>query len=217
MREAATPDPDGAPTATTRPHALRLSARPGGPAGRPGRRGCLARVAAALAVASPATGCASVGATPPAVGVERVELRGLGLLDQSLGVTLCVSNPDDAELAFRRVTVALDVAGAPLAASASEAPVRLPPRSSALVPFAVATTTRNLAPQLLDVLLAGGVEYRLRGAVQFGGAPAIAVPFDRSGRFGPLDAGRELLAVGRGVLADAAAPGGSRCAAAAPP
>lgn len=159
----------------------------------------------------------SINATPPAVGVERVELRGLGLLDQSFGVTLCVSNPNDAEPAFRRVTGALDVAGAPLAASASEAPVRLPPRSSALVPFAVATTTRNLSLQLLDVLLASGVDYRPRGAVRFGGAPAVTVPFDRSGRFGPLDAGRGLLAAGRGLMADAVASRGSRCGAAAPP
>jgi len=87
------------------------------------------------ALALLAAGCALATATPPTVEVAAVELRSLGVLDQALGVTLCVSNPNPTELSFRRVTVALEVANAPLAESTSEAPVRLPPLSSALVPF----------------------------------------------------------------------------------
>ena len=138
-------------------------------------------------------GCALVTATPPEVEVAAVELRGLGVLDQALGVTLCVSNPNDAELSFRRVMVALEVAGAPLAESASEVPVRLPPRSSVLVPFTVATTVRNLGPQLLDVVRTGGVDYRVRGRVQLDGALPITVPFSRGGRLDLLAAGARLL------------------------
>lgn len=67
-----------------------------------------------------ASACALLTATPPQVEVQAIELRGLGLLDQALGVALCVTNPNDAELDFRRVQVAVDVAGAPLAEGASE-------------------------------------------------------------------------------------------------
>ena len=41
-------------------------------------------------------------ATPSLVEVQQVELRGMGLLDQSLQVTLCVTNPNDTELDLRR-------------------------------------------------------------------------------------------------------------------
>jgi LEA14-like dessication related protein len=152
-----------------------------------------------------AAGCALATATPPAIEVQRVELRGAGLLDQSLGVVLCVTNPNDAALDFRRVTVGVDVAGTPLAEAASETQVRLPPRSSTLVPFAVATTVRNIGPQLLGVLRTGRVDYRLHGSIQLTGSLAITLPFSRSGRL-------DLLTVGRDALADAAAPAtGTRC------
>lgn len=177
------------------------------------------RLAPVLAVL--VAGCALATATPPTVEVADVELRGLGLLDQTLGVTLCVSNPNNTELSFRRVTVALEVAGAPLADSASDALVRLPPRSSVLVPFRVVTTVRNLGPQVLDVLRSGGVDYRLRGGVQLDGALAITLPFSRGGRLDLLAAGMRLftlrgqvglLATGTRLLADtAAAASDTRC------
>lgn len=163
--------------------------------------------AAAIVLGSLVAGCALITAVAPEVDVAGVELRGLGLLDQSLGVALCVSNPNDTELTFRRVTVTVDMAGSPLAEGASEAPVRLPPRSSVLVPFAVVTTVRNLGPQLLGVVRSGGVEYRLRGTVQLEGALAVTLPFSRSGRL-------DVLATGQGLLADAVASSGSRCGAA---
>ena len=67
------------------------------------------------ALAAILAGCALATATPPGVEVARVELRGATPLDQLLGVTLCVTNPNGTELAFRRVRVAVDVAGSPLA------------------------------------------------------------------------------------------------------
>ncbi len=175
----------------------------------------------AVALALLAAGCALATATPPEVEVAGVELRGLGVPDQALGVTLCVSNPNATELSFRRVSAALEVAGAPLAESESEAPVRLPPHSSVLVPFAATTTVRSLGPQLWDVLRSGGVEYRLRGSVQLDGALGISLPFSRTGRLDLLAAGArllslrgqlDLLAKGTRLLADAAAAGSdTRC------
>ena len=132
-----------------------------------------------------------------------VELRGIGLLDQTLGVTLCVTNPNTSELAFRRIQVAVDAAGSPLADGASEVPVRLPPQSSVLVPFTVVSTTRNLRPQLLGVLGTGAVDYRPHGSITLD-TLGIAVPFSRSGRL-------ELLTAGRELLADAVAPANLRC------
>lgn len=182
----------------------------------------IVRCAAAMVLAALVTGCALATATPPGVEVAAVELRGLGVLDQALGVTLCVSNPNDTELSFRQVTVALEVAGTPLAESTSEVPVRLPPRSSVLVPFTVATTVRNLGPQLLDVVRTGGLDYRVRGRVQLDGALPITLPFSRGGRLDFVAAGvrllslrgqLDMLATGTRLLADAAAAAASdtRC------
>ena len=182
---------------------------------------------ALVLLAALTAGCALATAAPPEVEVAAVELRGLGLLDQALGVTLCVSNPNNAELSFRRVTVALEVAGEPLAESTSEVPVRLPPRSSVLVPFTVATTVRNIGPQLLDIVSTGGVDYRVRGRVQLGGALPITLPFSRGGRLDLLAAGAQLLSLrgqldllagGTRLLADAAAARASdtRCGRVAP-
>ena len=142
--------------------------------------------------------------TPPSVEVQRVELRGASPLDQSLSVALCVTNPNSAELDFRRVTVAMEVAGAPLAECASDGAVLLPPYSSTVVPFAAVTTTRNLVPQVLDVLRTGGLDYRLLGTIQLAGALAITLPFSHSGRL-------DLLTAGRDLLADTSAPSGTRC------
>lgn len=162
------------------------------------------RFVANTASAAALAGCALATATPPGVEVARVELRGADPLNQSLGVALCVTNPNDTELAFGRVRVAVDVAGAPLADSVSEAPVRLPPRSSTLVPFAVSTTTRSLGPQLLAVVQSGRLDYRMHGTVQLDGALALSLPFSRSGTL-------DLLSAGGSLLADAAAPAGTRC------
>lgn len=164
------------------------------------------RASPAVAVlASALAGCALAPATPPTVEVQAVELRGAGLLDQALGVTLCVTNPNDAALDFRQVRLAIDVAGVPLGESVSETAVRVPPHASTLVPFAATVTERNLGPQLLSVLQTGGVEYRLRGSVQLAGALPIGVPFSRSGRL-------DLLVAAGSLLADGAVPdGGTRC------
>ena len=171
-------------------------------------RSNMASVAVLGAALLAASGCALATlatATSPTVEVQEVELRGVGLLDQSLGVALCVTNPNDAELDFRRVTVGVDVAGTPLAESTSETQVRLAPRSSTLVPFAVSVTERNLGRQLLGILRTGRVGYRLHGNVQLTGALAVTLPFSRGGRL-------DLLAAGQDVLADAVAPpSGTRC------
>ncbi len=149
-------------------------------------------------------GCTLLTASPPQVQVQSVQLQGLGLLDQALAVTLCVTNTNDAALGFRRVTTALDVAGLPLATGAAEVAVQLPAHAATLVPFAVTTTVRNLGPQLLAVLQSGSVAYRLHGTVQLEGVLPITVPYGRAGR---LDVGT----IGQALLADAGLPAATDC------
>lgn len=170
-----------------------------GPAGR-----AQWRWVASLAPLPAVAACALATATPPGVEVAQVQLRGADVLNQVLDVSLCVTNPNDTELSFRRVRVMLDVSGTPLADSESASPVRLPPHSSTLVPFSVVTTTRNLGPQLLGIVQTGNLAYRVHGTIQLAGSLGITLPFSRSGRL-------DVLSAGNAVLADAMGPGGTAC------
>lgn len=146
----------------------------------------------AALLAMTVTGCAIVTATPPSVEVMDVRLVGLGLTEQRLAVTLCVSNPNKAALEFRRVTADLDVSGAPLASGRSDLAVQLPPRSSIPVSFTVTTTLQNVGPQLLGILNTGGVDYRVHGTVTLTGALGITLPYSRAGRLDPVMDGLRL-------------------------
>ena len=157
-----------------------------------------------LSLAGLCAGCALVTATPPQVEVAAVELRGVGVFEQVLGVTLCVTNPNPSELAFRRIQVALDTSGRPLLEGTSDAAVRLPPGASVLVPFTVVSTVRNIGPQLLGVVRTGALDYRLRGSITLE-TLGLTVPFSRGGRL-------DLAAAGPDLLADAVAPRAVRCA-----
>ena len=138
------------------------------------------------------TGCALGTATPPSVDVMDVHLVGLGLPEQQLAVTLCVTNPNKIALDFNRVTAGLDVSGAPLASGQSDVAVQLPPLSSTPVPFTVVTTVQNLGPQLLGILNTGSVDYRVHGTVTMTGSLGITLPYSRSGRLDPVMDGLRL-------------------------
>ena len=165
--------------------------------------------AIALAGAVALSGCALASATPPSVDVMDVHLTGVGLIEQQLAVTLCVTNPNATELAFRRVTADFDVSGSPLATGASDLAVRLPPLASTAVPFTVVTTVRNLGPRLLGVFRTGSVDYRIHGTVTLQGSFALTLPYSRSGRLNSLTTGLDLAA-------SAADPTPSRCTGARP-
>lgn len=149
------------------------------------------RRAAGLLLALLCAGCALTGPAPE-VEVASVELRGAGGLSQELGVTLCVTNPGASEISLRRIRVALDAAGAPLAEGVSEVPVRVPPGASATVPFTVVTTVANLGPQIAAVAQTGALDYRLHGSVTLD-TLGLTLPFSRSGRLGLLQAGLALV------------------------
>ena len=155
-------------------------------------------------------GCALATDNPPSVQVLDVRLVGIGLTEQQLAVTLCVTNPNSNQLSFRRVTADLDVSGSPLATGTSDLPVRLPPLSSTTVPFAVVTTIQNLGPQLLGILRTGSVDYRVHGTIGLEGAFGITLPYSRSGHLDPVAGG-----LGLASAASDATP--SRCIPATPP
>ena len=163
----------------------------------------MTRYALVTLLATLCSGCALVTTTPPQVEVVAVELRGVSLFDQTLSVTLCVTNPNTLELTFRRIAVGVDVQGSSFAQGVSDTVVRLPPSQSVLVPFTVASTVRNLGPQLLGVVRTGAVDYRLHGTVTLD-TLGITVPFSRGGRLGLITAGQQLLA-------DAVSPSTLRC------
>ena len=150
------------------------------------------------------SGCALAIATPPSVDVLDVRLTGIGLVEQQLAVTVCVTNPNSSPLAFRHFTADLDVAGFPVAAGSSDQPVRLAPLSSTVVPITVVTTTQNLGPQLLGIIRAGSLDYRIHGSVSLYGPFGITVPYSRSGRLDPVADGLKLASA-------AADPTPSRC------
>ena len=153
------------------------------------------------------TSCALASATPPQVDVMDVHLVGLGLTEQQLAVTLCVTNPNKISLDFKRVTADLDVSGAPLATGQSDVAIQLPPLSSTAVPFTVVTTVQNLGPQLLGILNTGRVEYRVHGTVTLTGALGITLPYSRSGQLDPVMDGLRLA----NGAADPSAGTPSRC------
>ena len=146
----------------------------------------------ALALAAGLSACALATDAPPTVDVLSVRLIGLGLIEQQIETTLCVTNPNANEIAFRRVAVSLDLSGLPLASGTSDLPVRLPPASSTAVPFTGLTTLRNIGPQVLGILQSGSLAYRIHGTVSLDGVLGLTLPFVRSGRLNLLDGGLTL-------------------------
>jgi LEA14-like dessication related protein len=156
-----------------------------------------------MGLTSALTGCALLTQSPPQVDVANVALTGIGLFNQSLSVTLCVTNPNRAPIAFDRVTFRIAVANAPLADGVTESAVAIPASTSVLVPIAVQTTIRNLAAQLMSTLETGSIAYRLSGVVQLANLP-FGVPFSREGHLTLLQAGEQYADM-------TAVPGETRC------
>ena len=139
-------------------------------------------------------GCAIITSTPPTVGVLNVQLTALGITEQRIATTLCVTNPNPNTLSFKHVSVALDISGQPFGMGATDLPVVLPPQSSVAVPFTVVTTVQNLGPQFLGTLQNGSIGYRVHGAVTLQGSLGLVLPFSGSGQINPLTSGIALVA-----------------------
>ena len=125
-------------------------------------------------------GCATV--QPPKVDVLQAQVSAIGILDQRLQVQLCVSNPNDRELAFSKVTADVAIGGERLASAVNDTPVTLPPLASVALPFTVGITTRNLGDQLGSVLAGGALRYTVSGVVVLRDFSLIGIPYSVAGQ-----------------------------------
>ena len=155
---------------------------------------CLMRVfARAILLSCAVQGCATV--RPPRIDVLQARLTAVGLLDQHLQVQLCVSNPNPGELAFSKVTANVDIGGEHLASAVNDTPVTLPPLASVVVPFTVATTTRNLVDQLGSILASGSIRYAVSGHVVLRDFSLVGIPYSVSGRLTPQSVAGQLVSM----------------------
>ena len=134
-----------------------------------------------------------LSAAPPAITVADIRLTGVGLLEQSVLLMLCATNPNRTELDVERVRFVLDVSGSALARGTSNTPIRLPPLASTAVPISITTTDRNLGSQVLSTLRTGSIAYSLDGAVTLPSLP-VDIPFSKSGDLSLLSVGVQLAA-----------------------
>ncbi len=142
---------------------------------------------ALVAAGALAAGCASLGRggfERPEVTLAGVTPAGVDLQGATLELALRITNPNRFEIEGYRMDLAFDVEGAPFGHLAVQTRFRLPARGDTTlrVPFRVLWS--GVGRAVRGALLAGEVEYRLRGEVQvetpYGRGP---VPFDRVGTF----------------------------------
>ena len=130
---------------------------------------------------------------PPTVTVLQGRLVGAGLLDQQLQMVLCISNPNDREIALSHVSFQIQLEDDVMAKGKSEAPLLLPPRGSIPVPFTVDTTLRNLGSPLEAIVTRGSVDYVVSGSVVLRDFSLIGIPYSIHGHVMAATAVGDLL------------------------
>ncbi len=155
---------------------------PGSKAGYSEGRGALNSRLAALFVLNVVVvllaGCASLSMKSPEVSLSDVTIEEFGLLEQRLGITLRVMNPNDADLRIDGVSFAVDVNGQSFAKGVSNKAVTVPRFGEALLDLSAVSTLGDLLRQLAEFAKSGrdSVQYRVHG--QFYGGGLNGVPFD---------------------------------------
>jgi|ThiBioDrversion3_1041553.scaffolds.fasta_scaffold162428_2 LEA14-like dessication related protein len=132
--------------------------------------------------------CSSLpyNAVPPRVGVADVEVKSLGLFEQTFDVGLRVSNPNDFDITIEGLDFTLEVNGRPFASGVSQVSVRVPAVASAVLRVDAVMESKNLIRQLKTLppaTLAEGVPYRIKGRVKVDKASGW-LPFDHAGVYG---------------------------------
>ncbi len=123
---------------------------------------------------------------PPKIGIADIEVKSLGLFEQTFDVGLRVDNRNDFELAIEALEFEIEANGRPFASGHSQHPVRIPAASDAVLRVEATTQSETLLRQLKRLPRGGlkaGVPYRIRGRVKIEGLPGW-LPFDRSGTVG---------------------------------
>ncbi len=168
------------------------------------KRRRVASCAGLLGLITVVGGCAS-SVVPPTVTVLQGRLVGAGLLDQQLQMVLCISNPNDREIALSHVGFQFQLEDDVLAKGKSEAPLLLPPHGSIPVPFAVDTTLRNLGSPLETIVTRGSVDYVVSESVVLRDFSLIGIPYSIRGHVTPAAVAGDLLEM------QASAPAPSAC------
>jgi len=125
-------------------------------------------------------------AVAPKLSVADVTIRSLGLYEQRLDLGLRVSNPNDFDLTIVALEFELEVNGRPFATGLSQAAIRIPATSSAVMRVDAIIQSKNLIQQfkaLSPETLREGVPYRIKGRVKTDRSPGW-VPFDHTGVYG---------------------------------
>ncbi len=142
---------------------------------------------AVVAMATGGAACATLGRatfTEPVVTLREVRVTGLGLAGGSIDVVLSVYNPNGYKLDALRMTYQADVDTIKLGGGALDGRFVVPGKDSSLVRLPVRFTYAGLGAAGRSLLLAGTVNYRVRGdftvATPLGN---FTRPYDRSGRY----------------------------------
>lgn len=151
------------------------------------------------------TGCAS-SFVPPTVTILGGRLVSASLLDQQLQMVLCVANPNNREIALSRVSFQVVLADDVLAKGVSEAPFVIPSHGAVPLPFAVATTMRNLGSPLQALFTHGSIDYVVSGHVLLRDFTLLGIPYSIQGRLTPATVAGDLF-----EMATAGTPPASPC------
>ncbi len=121
----------------------------------------------------------------PKVSVAEIDIKHLGLFEQSFDVGLRVANPNAFDLEIEALEFEFELNGRPFAGGQSEVPIRIPAASSTVMQVEALTRSMNLLKQFeaLPDVLKRGADYRIKGRFKTDKLPGW-VPFDHSGVVG---------------------------------
>ena len=135
-------------------------------------------------------GCAPVWKRPQ-ISLGRIELAGGAIFEQSLRLSLKVTNQNDIDIPLERLRFELLVAGVSYANGQSDVPVTVPRRGEATVEIEASLQLARLLAKLPSLKGEDGrVHYQLKGEVLVSGVGAL--PFDQAGSLLPGELKRFL-------------------------
>jgi LEA14-like dessication related protein len=136
------------------------------------------------------TACASLGGyqEAPKVSLANIKVLDVGLLEQKLGLTIRVQNPNDKELPIKAFSYDLLLNGAQFASGVSANPVTVPAFGNGTVDVEAFSTLGSVLRQFAEYRKGGlnKVSYRIKGKAILTDS-SIRLPFDFSGEVGLPD------------------------------
>ena len=152
-----------------------------------GRRWCTAGVGVGVVMALAVSACASLGRATfqePVVRLREVNVTGLGLAGGSLDVVLSVYNPNGYTLDALNMTYQVDIDTIRLGSGALPEHFAVTQKDSSIVRLPIRFTYAGLGAAGRSLLMAGSVNYRVRGDVTVATPLGkFTRPYDRTGRY----------------------------------